>query len=202
MNRRNIGMGLPAAVDTSVQTLQQARAAGLATRAYVAVAFECPFEGRTPPGRVEELAQRMAEAGADEIVIADSIGAAGPAQVRELLALMLGSLPAERLGLHFHDTRGMALANSLAALELGLRRFDASVGGLGGCPFAPGASGNLATEDLVLMAAQSGLSTGFDQTALLEAVGLAEELVGYPIGGRSARWHRSRAAAAQREETH
>ena len=188
MNRKNIGMDLEQAVTTCVQTLGQAGRLGLATRAYVAVAFECPFEGPTPCQRVRELAVRMAEAGAGEIVLADTIGAAAPAQVQDVLAALLHSVDAARVGMHFHDTRGMALANVWAALELGIRRFDTSIAGLGGCPFAPGASGNLATEDLVLMAQQCGLYTGIDLAALRVAMALAQELVGYSVGGRSARW--------------
>ena len=188
MNRRNIGMGLEQATRVCIETLEQAGGLGLARRAYVAVAFECAYEGATPPARVLELALQMARAGADEIVLADTIGAAAPAQVRDLLRLVLPQLDTRHVGIHLHDTRGMALANAWAALEQGVTRFDASIGGLGGCPFAPGAAGNLATEDLVLMARQCGISTGVDLPALLRAMELAQELVGYAIGGRSALW--------------
>ena len=188
MNRKNIAMDLSVATNTCVAVLEQANKMGLASRAYIAVAFECPFEGRTPPARVLELAWRMCDAGAREIVLADTIGAAAPAQVQILLSALLGRIDVAQLGMHFHDTRGMALANAWAAIELGVRRFDTSIGGLGGCPFAPGAAGNLATEDLVLMAEQCGFSTGVDLQALVRAVALAGELVGYPVGGRSARW--------------
>lgn len=188
MNRRNIGMGLDEATRVCTETLRQAGRLGLARRAYVAVAFECPYEGATPVHRVLKLALQMAQAGAEEVVLADTIGAAAPDQVRQLLRLVLPWLDVRALGIHLHDTRGMALANAWAALELGVTRFDASIGGLGGCPFAPGAAGNLATEDLVLMALQCGIPTGVDLPALLQAMQLAQELVGYPIGGRSARW--------------
>jgi len=191
MNRKNIGMDLQRATQTCEETLQRASAMGLQTRAYVAVAFECPFEGPTPSRTVAELALRMADCGAGEIVIADTIGAAGPQQVKVLLDTLLIRFSVSSLGMHFHDTRGMALCNSWAAMELGLRRFDASIGGLGGCPFAPGAAGNLATEDLVLLAGQSGYETGVDLAKLLRVVDLAQELVGYQIGGRSARWLRA-----------
>lgn len=194
MNRRNIGMDLEKATATCAAVLDRAVSLGLATRAYLAVAFECPFEGPTPAGRVLDLAQHMRAAGAGEVVIADTIGAAGPVQVRALLGTLLERLAVAHVGVHFHDTRGMALANAWVALQHGVRRFDASIGGLGGCPFAPGAAGNLATEDLALMAQQCGYRTGIDMVALLRAVELAQELVGYPIGGRAARWLRSRAA--------
>lgn len=188
MNRKNIAMDLSVATSTCVAVLEQASKLGLASRAYIAVAFECPFEGRTSSARVVDLARRMCDAGAREIVLADTIGAAAPTQVQTLLSALLGHIDVAQLGMHFHDTRGMALANAWAAMELGVRRFDASIGGLGGCPFAPGAAGNLATEDLVLMAEQCGFSTGVDPQALVRAVALAGELVGYPVGGRSARW--------------
>lgn len=149
MNRRNINMGLQHATDVSEQTLQAAAALGLRTRAYVAVAFDCPFEGETSLDTVVDLAQRMHAAGAGEVVIADTIGSAAPAVVKQRLAAIKQALPLERIAVHFHDTRGLGAANAWAALEAGVRRFDASVGGIGGCPFAPGAAGNLATEDLV-----------------------------------------------------
>jgi hydroxymethylglutaryl-CoA lyase len=133
----------------------------------------------------------LADAGVRETVIADTIGAAAPVQIQDVLQLLLVHFSPMKLGLHLHDTRGMALANAWAAIQLGIRRFDASVGGLGGCPFAPGAAGNLATEDLVLMASQCGLHTGVDLVALMSAVALLEELVGHSVGGRSARWLRT-----------
>jgi len=190
MNRRNINMGLDEATEVSAQTLQQARAAGLATRAYVAVAFECPFEGAVPAERVFALAQRMAAAGAQELVVADTIGAAAPTEVKARLATLLQALPGVALAVHLHDTRGLGSALAFAALEAGVRRFDASVGGIGGCPFAPGAAGNLATEDLVLMAEGCGLDTGISLSGLLHAVDHAQAVLGRPLGGRSAAWLR------------
>lgn len=190
MNQKNIRMGLDQTIQTCRETLQLAQQAGLRTRAYVAVAFECPFEGKTPVDTVLKLAEQMAEVGAQEIVIADTIGAAAPRDVDALFAPLVKVIATDRLGIHLHDTRGMALANAWAAIGHGIRRFDSSVGGLGGCPFAPGAAGNLATEDLVLMALQCGLPTGVDLRALMTAVDLAGSLVGYEVGGRSARWLR------------
>ncbi len=194
MNLKNINMGLTQATEVSEQTLHAARALGMKTRAYVAVAFECPFEGLTPAARVIELSERMHAAQADEIVIADTIGATGPAQVRELVRLLASSLPLETLAMHFHDTRGMGVANAWAALENGIRRFDASVGGIGGCPFAPGAAGNVATEDLVLLAQGAGLHTGIDLMGLLDAVEHAETLLQRSLGGRSSAWLRRQKA--------
>ena len=203
MNRKNINMSLAEATRVSCETLRAARTRGLATRGYLAVAFECPFEGTTPPERVLELGLALLEAGADEIVVADTIGAASPAQVQQLLGRLLLQLPVDRLGLHLHDTRGMGVANAYAGLELGVRRFDASAGGLGGCPFAPGASGNVATEDLVLMLEQSGFATGISLPGLASAVDLASSLLGRSLGGHCMPWLRRQLArsapAAPRE---
>ena len=190
MNRKNINMGLDQATEVSEQTLAAARALGLRTRAYVAVAFDCPFEGETPLDEVLRLAARMQAAAADEIVIADTIGSASPGQVKQRFAALRGVVPIERLAVHLHDTRGMGVANAWAALEAGVRRFDASVGGIGGCPFAPGAAGNVATEDLVLMAERSGFATGIALPGLLAAVGFAQEQLRRPLGGRAITWLR------------
>lgn len=190
MNRKNINMGLAQALDVSEQTLAAAQALGLRTRAYVAVAFDCPFEGETPLAEVLRLAARMHAAGAGEVVIADTIGSASPGMVKERFAALRDVVPLERLAVHLHDTRGMGAANAWAALEAGVRRFDASVGGIGGCPFAPGAAGNLATEDLVLLAERSGFATGLSLDALLSAVDFAQEQLQRPLGGRSIAWLR------------
>ncbi|WP_200843995.1 hydroxymethylglutaryl-CoA lyase [Pantoea sp. 18069] len=190
MNRKNINMGLDQATEVSEQTLAAARALGLRTRAYVAVAFDCPFEGQTPLHEVLRLSARMHAAAADEIVIADTIGSASPGQVKERFAALRGVVPMERLAVHLHDTRGMGVANAWAALEAGVRRFDASVGGIGGCPFAPGAAGNVATEDLVLMAERSGFATGIALPGLLAAVDFAQERLRRPLGGRAITWLR------------
>jgi hydroxymethylglutaryl-CoA lyase len=200
MNLKNINMGLQQATEVSEQTVLAARAHGMKTRAYVAVAFDCPFEGNTPLPRVVGLARRMLAAGADEVVIADTIGAASPGMVRDRTRALLEHIPADRLAMHFHDTRGMAVANAWAAVEEGVRRFDASTGGIGGCPFAPGAAGNAATEDLVLMAERSGLTTGIDLMALLDAVDLAEQLLNRPLGGRSATWLRRQREKSRQTE--
>lgn len=190
MNQRNINMSLATAAAVSEETLRAATAAGIATRAYVAVAVECPFEGAVAPCTAVALAERLLAAGAGEIVLADTIGAAAPPQVRALLQAAAAAIPLERTAVHLHDTRGFGVANAWAALEAGIRRFDASAGGIGGCPFAPGAAGNLATEDLVLLAQQSGLGTGITLEGLAAAVEFAERQLGRPLGGRSLAWHR------------
>lgn len=190
MNQKNINMSLDQAMEVCEQTLRSARRMEMRTRAYVAVAFDCPFEGPTPLDAVLRASARMLDAGAQEIVIADTIGSAAPGQVRDRFAALKDVVPLDRLAAHFHDTRGMGVGNAWAALEAGVRRFDASAGGIGGCPFAPGAAGNLATEDLVLMAERSGFATGIDLARLLDAVDLAEKLLQRTLGGRSMAWLR------------
>ena len=190
MNQKNINMGLVQATEVSEQTLQAALALGLRTRAYVAVAFDCPFEGETALDTVVALAQRMHAAGAGEVVIADTIGSASPGMVKQRMAAIAQAVPVGQLAVHFHDTRGMGVANAWAALEAGIRRFDASVGGIGGCPFAPGAAGNVATEDLVLMAERSGFASGIALPGLLAAVDFAQHRLQRPLGGRAITWLR------------
>ena len=188
MNRRNINMSLAEATAACREMLQQARRDGLAGRAYVSVVFECPFEGAVADGEVERLADAMFDAGAEEVVVADTIGAGNPPRAKELFGRMTAAFGADRLAAHLHDTRALALANAWQAIECGIRKFDASVGGLGGCPFAPGAAGNLATEDLVSLLHQAGFHTGIDLAALLAVVETIEALVGRPVGGRMRPW--------------
>lgn len=201
MNQRNIRMSLDETTAVCLELMQQARRDGLEARAYVAVAFECPFEGVTPTERVIALTQRLFGAGADKVIIADTIGAAHPTSVRGVLEPLRSLGLQERLSCHFHDTRGMALANVLASLDAGVREFDSSIGGLGGCPFSPGATGNLATEDLVLMLNAMGLDTGIDSLALVDAVQRVQALTETPLGGHSFRWLQ-RQHQAHREATH
>ena len=191
MNQRNINMGLASATAVCEETVRAARNAGLATRAYIAVAIECPFEGLVGSPVVVALCERMLAAGAQEVVIADTIGAAAPVQVTRLLRDLAATLPLGQTAMHFHDTRGFGVANAWAAVEAGVRRFDSSAGAIGGCPFAPGAAGNVATEDLVLLARQSGLHTHIDLDGLRAAVEFAEVQLKRPLGGRSMGWHRS-----------
>ncbi|MGB3742273.1 MAG: hydroxymethylglutaryl-CoA lyase [Castellaniella sp.] len=196
MNKRNINLDLAQTVASCTATVKAARQLSMRAKAYVAVAFECPYEGRVSPDTVLMLAELMMDAGAQEIVIADTIGAANPAQVGPLLGTCIKRYGADRVSAHFHDTRGFALANVWASIEAGVRKFDTSVGGLGGCPFAPGAAGNVATEDVVLMAEQCGFRTGVDIARLREAIKSAELLVGYSLGGRTTRWLNTQFPAA------
>lgn len=200
MNQRNINMSLEQTAQICAELMQRAREDGIEGRAYVAVAFECPFEGLTPPTVVESLTLRMLEAGARKVIVADTIGAANPQSVRNVLERLTGLDAASMLSCHFHDTRGMALANVLAALEFGVREFDSSIGGLGGCPFSPGASGNLATEDLVLMLQSMGLRTGIDLDQLVVAVAQAQSLTGGTLGGHSWRWLQRESAKRQAQQ--
>ena len=192
MNRENINMTLERTIEVCRDIVSQAESDGIEPRAYISVAVECPFEGLVGADVVERLTQTMFDAGAAEVIIADTIGAANPKQVKSLFGRLVGEFGAQRLAAHFHDTRAMALANTWQALECGIRKFDASIGGLGGCPFAPGAAGNLATEDLVTLLHQTGFETGVDENKLLDAVELVRELVGHDVGGRTLAWQRKR----------
>ncbi|WP_116367287.1 hydroxymethylglutaryl-CoA lyase [Parahaliea mediterranea] len=188
MNEKNIRMSTADAMAVSRDVLARASEAGIAVQAYVATAWECPFEGAVSAAEVMRLSGDLLEAGAANIVLADTIGAASPGAVETLAAEAVDAFGSERLTCHFHDTRAFGVANTYAALGAGIRRFDASIGGLGGCPFAPGASGNIATEDLVLLLGQEGFSTGVELSALLRSVQLVGELTGACVGGRAWRW--------------
>ena len=188
MNERNIRMTTDAALGVAREVLQQGHTDGLQVQVCIATAWECPFEGATPPDTVCTLADELIKAGASELIIADTIGAAHPRQVRSLMERLAETIGAQRLICHFHDTRALGMANAYAALEAGIRRFDASAGGLGGCPFAPGATGNIATEDLVMMLSAMGFTTGIDLEKLILAGQLAGTLAGTPTGGRAHAW--------------
>ncbi|MEM6543545.1 MAG: hydroxymethylglutaryl-CoA lyase [Pseudomonadota bacterium] len=194
MNEKNIRMSLAQVMDVAEDIIARGSQEGAKVQAYLAVAFECPFEGKVDPTRVYELGGRLLEAGARELVIADTIGAADPKQVRSLMEWLVGAHGASRLACHFHDTRAMGLANVYAALESGVRRFDAAIGGLGGCPFAPGAKGNVATEDVVMMCEQLGYRTGINLDDLLPIVEAVSEVLGAKVGGRAFSWLKQRAA--------
>jgi hydroxymethylglutaryl-CoA lyase len=182
---RNIGMTVAASLDAFRPVLERARAAGWWTRAYVSTAFGCPFTGRVDPDRVVEVALALADLGAEEICVGDTIGVGVPSQVRDLTGrLFAAGLPAERLAYHFHDTRGTALANVVAALEEGIACFDAASGGTGGCPYAPGAAGNLATEDLVYLLDGLGIEHGVRLTGVLAAARFIAAALGRPLASK------------------
>ncbi|HMB59337.1 MAG TPA: hydroxymethylglutaryl-CoA lyase [Xanthomonadales bacterium] len=197
MAQKNANMSKLQAEVITADILERAHSDGVRVAAAVAVAYECPFDGPTDPAEVKRITRHFLDLDMDEISIADTIGAANPAQVRALMGELVASHGHERLSCHFHDTRAMGLANVFAALESGIHKFDASIGGLGGCPFAPGASGNVATEDVVMMLQQMGYETGVDLPALLQAADLAKTLTGTAPGGRATPWLKRHLARAQ-----
>jgi len=201
MAQKNVAMTRAQADDATLEILQQARHDGVEVIATIAVAFECPFDGPTDPDIVMSTADKFIQAGASQIVIADTIGAANPAQVTNMMKALVGRHGADQIVCHFHDTRALGMANVFAAVQQGVRRFDASIGGLGGCPFAPGATGNIATEDAVMMLHSMGYETNIDLDKLMDASDLAESLTGTAPGGRSKKWlkpylEKQKAAAA------
>ncbi len=190
MNEKNINMTTERALAVCEEVIAQGAKDGVNTLAYIATSWECPFEGLTDEAVVIDLCGKLLAAGATEVVLADTIGAASPAQVKSLMTKLVAKFGAAKLSCHFHDTRAMGVANVFAAVECGIRKFDSSVGGLGGCPFAPGATGNVATEDVVVMLNQMGYDTGIDLAKLVAAADLAAELTGNCDGGHSTRWIR------------
>ena len=164
-------------------------------RAYVSTAWGCPYEGDVEPAEVLAVSARLLEMGAYQVSISDTIGVGDPLQTRKLLAFLLAKLDVNQVAMHMHDTRGLALANCVVGLDMGVTTFDASIAGLGGCPYAPGASGNLATEDLVYTLHRMGVETGVDLDRLAEAGVLAQKLLGRKLPGRALQ-----ALAAERQE--
>ena len=168
-SRRNINCSVAESLERFRPVAQRARDAGLRVRGYVSCAVACPYEGAVTPGAAADVAWRLHELGCEEVVMSDTVGRGTPASVRAMLDACLRRLPATRLAGHYHDTGGTALANIEASLEMGLRVFDSSVAGLGGCPYAPGASGNVATESVVERLHALGHATGIDLPRLREA---------------------------------
>ena len=185
-SRKNINQSIDASLTAYAEVCTRAIAAGLRVRGYLSTAFGCPFEGAVDPRRVAELAARLVAMGVYEVAVSDTIGIAHPGQVPRVLEAVLARVPAAQLALHFHDTRGTALANVLAAMPFGVTTFDASAGGLGGCPYAPGAAGNLATDDLIYMLDGMGIETGVSLTALTEASAFIESKIDHRLASRYA----------------
>ena len=183
-NRRNVGKPVKDSISDVRGVVAVARGADLPVEVSISAAFGDPYDGDVPPERVLDVAERVHEAGASGISLGDTTGMATPTRVWKVIDLLGRRLPSVPINLHFHDTRGTAMANVLAALEAGVTEFDASVGGLGGSPFAPGANGNLATEDVVHMLMDMGIETGVDLDLLLEAARFAESLVGHPLASQ------------------
>jgi hydroxymethylglutaryl-CoA lyase len=183
-NKRNINMSIDESFANYAPVAARARAEGMRVRGYVSTAFGCPYEGDVPPEKVLEVVARLLDLGCYEVSVGDTIGVGTPMQVQGVIGILLQVVPAQRLAMHFHDTRGTALANTLAALEMGIATFDASSGGLGGCPYAPGASGNLATEDLIYMLDRMGIETGVNLDRLVAASSIIAPYLDHPLPGR------------------
>jgi hydroxymethylglutaryl-CoA lyase len=183
-NQRNINMSIAESFANYGPVVQRARAERMRVRGYVSTAFGCPYEGDVAPEKVLEVCARLLDLGSYEVSVGDTIGVGTPVQVQGVIGILLQVIPTSKLAMHFHDTRGTALANTLAALEMGVPTFDASSGGLGGCPYAPGASGNMATEDLVYMLEKMGIDTGVDLNRLVAASQMIAPYLDHPLPGR------------------
>jgi hydroxymethylglutaryl-CoA lyase len=188
MNEKNIRKSNQQAIALTAEIIALGKVDGIDAVPYIATAWECPFEGMIDEGIVVDMTGQFFTAGAKTVILADTIGAATPAQVKSLYGRLIAEFGADNLGAHFHDTRGFGVADAYAALEAGIRKFDASIGGLGGCPFAPGATGNVATEDIALLFEKMGFDTGIDFELLIAASDLAKELTGNCAGGHSLKW--------------
>jgi len=182
-NQANVRMSVEASMRAAAEVADAAQGAGRRTSAVVATSFVCPYAGPTPPGDVVGLARRLFALGYRTLLFGDTIGAASPTMVRRLVRELRAALPDAELGLHFHNTRGQAPANALAGFTEGVRLFDGSIGGMGGCPYAPGATGNVATEDLAWLFEAEGHATGLDLARLARAARTAETLVGRRLPG-------------------
>jgi len=185
-SRKNINQSIDASLAGYKAVCDRALAAGIRVRGYLSTAFGCPYEGEVAPERVAEVAARLADLGVFEVAVSDTIGIAHPGQVPGVLDAVLARLPADRVALHFHDTRGTALANVLASLPYGIATFDASSGGLGGCPYAPGAAGNLATDDLIYMLDGLRIETGVSLPKVTEASAFIASKIDHRLPSRYA----------------
>jgi hydroxymethylglutaryl-CoA lyase len=194
-NKKNVNKTIAATLAAFEETVPVALARGLRVRAYVSTVFGCPYEGPVDPGKALELCRALRALGCYQISLGDTIGAANPRQVRDVLTRVLAETPLEAVAVHFHDTRGTALANILVAVEMGVRTVDSALGGLGGCPYAPGASGNVATEDVVNMLEAMGVRTGIDLDRLIDCSRLASTLVGHELPSK---YYRAAVGARQR----
>jgi hydroxymethylglutaryl-CoA lyase len=183
-NKKNVNKTIDQTLAAFSETIGPACEAGMRVRGYVSTVWGCPYEGDVAPERSIAIAKKLVAMGCYQISFGDTIGAGTPKLTREIMTRALGELPNEAVAMHMHDTRGTALANILVGLELGVRTFDASVGGMGGCPYAPGAAGNVATEDLVYMLHGMGIATGVDLERIVEAARAAESIVGRSLPGK------------------
>ena len=187
--KANNRMTIPQSLEVAKSLIAQAHRDGVWVRVYLSTAWVCPFEGPTPPDRTISMAETVWAMGIDELSIADTIGYADPVAVGNLMYQLGRRLDMDKLAVHLHDTQALGLANVTAAIQAGVRIVDSSLGGLGGCPFAPGAAGNLATEDAVFLAYKLGLGTGVDFPALMALLPEVEQMVGHSVGGRIRAWY-------------
>ena len=183
-SKKNINQSIDDSLATYAEVCERALGLGMRVRGYLSTAFGCPFEGPVDPNAVARVAASLIEMGTFEVAVSDTIGIAHPGQVPVVVNAVAERVPLECIALHFHDTRGTALANVLAALDLGIGTFDASAGGLGGCPYAPGATGNLATEDLIYMLDGLAIETGVNLAKLMEASVFIESRLDHPLPSR------------------
>ena len=197
-NKKNVNKTIAETLAAFDDVVPHALDAGLAVRAYLSTCFGCPYEGDVDPERVVELSGQLRDLGVYQISISDTIGVANPRQVEDVLSRVLAKHPASSLAVHFHDTQGTALANCVEAMQLGITTIDSAAGGLGGCPYAPGASGNLATEDVVAMLHAMGVQTGIDLDKLVEASRTAASFVGHELSSKYLKAHLGKQARARR----
>jgi len=197
-NKKNINKTIAATLAAFRDTVPPALAAGLKVRAYVSTVYGCPYEGAVDPGKAVELCRELRALGCYQVSLGDTIGVWTPRQVRDVLSRVLAEIPAPEVAVHFHDTRGTALANILVAVEMGITTVDSALGGLGGCPYAPGASGNVATEDVIYMLEGMGVRTGVDLDKLVRAARLASTLVGHEMPSK---FYRAYVGARSRSAT-
>jgi hydroxymethylglutaryl-CoA lyase len=198
-NKKNINKSIAETLKAFEDVIPPARAAGMRVRAYISTVFGCPYEGDVDPARTVTLCHDLRAMGVAQVSVSDTIGVANPRQVESVLEQVLAELPVGEIAVHFHDTQGTALANCVVALQLGITTIDSSVGGLGGCPYAPGASGNLATDDLVAMLHSMGIVTGIDLDKLVEASRLAAAFVGHELPSKYLKAHLGKQTRARRQ---
>ncbi|SFD69329.1 hydroxymethylglutaryl-CoA lyase [Lentibacillus persicus] len=184
-NKKNINKSIDETYPVLEEVIKGAKKAGKHVTGYVSTVFDCPYEGRISPQQVLKVADRLIEAGVDDLSLGDTIGTAVPSQVDQLLSEILERFPSEKIIMHFHDTRGMAIANIMRSMEHGITRFDSAIGGLGGCPYAPGAAGNVATNDVLYLLNGLGIKTGMDETKLQEAALFIQSKLGKSLPSKS-----------------
>jgi hydroxymethylglutaryl-CoA lyase len=198
-NKKNVNKTIAETLVAFDEVVPAARAANVPVRAYVSTVFGCPYEGDVDPEKAVELVGKLRDMGVYQVSLGDTIGVANPQQVEDVLGRVLAKHPADSIAVHFHDTQGTALANCLVSLQMGITTIDAAAGGLGGCPYAPGASGNLATEDVVAMLHSMGVKTGIDLDKLTEASRTASTFVGHELPSKYLKAHLGKQARARRQ---